>query len=272
MTNSLSPIRPAGTPAAHAAVPGELPPARPVARCRPAADLELIIPAYNEAHRLPATLLRTLEFLAGQPWRSRVLVVDNGSVDDTAAVARRVAAALGGPVPVDVLGCSRPGKGAAVRRGLLSSSSRFVGFTDADLATPVETLTAVMENLERGAAAVVASRHAPGSSMVTRRHLGRRAGSAAFRMLSRGLVDEVHDTQCGFKFFDRGAVRRALVRCRTTGFAFDVELLARIQRDGGEILELPVAWTDGGGSSFRIVRDGVASFGAVLRMQHLDAG
>jgi len=81
------------------------------------------------------------------------------------------------------------------------------------------------------------------------------------------MVPGVFDTQCGFKFFERKAVTRALVQCRTSGFAFDVELLQRLQHDGGTIVELPVAWTDGVQSTFRPIRDGLASFGAVFQMQ-----
>jgi hypothetical protein len=80
------------------------------------------------------------------------------------------------------------------------------------------------------------------------------------------MVSGVHDTQCGFKFFERHAVTRALVQCRTSGFALDVELLHRLQSDGGRIVELPVSWTDGPGSTFRPIRDGLASFSAVLQM------
>lgn len=239
----------------------------PVDRPRPFVDVELIIPALNESARLPRTLAHSVAFLRDQPWSSRLVVVDNGSVDDTPAVARRVAAELAGEVPVEVVGCSRPGKGAAVRRGLLNSSSRYVGFFDADLATPVETLTAAVEHLEDGATAVIASRHLPESSFVRPQQFGRRAGGAAFRVLARGLVQGVRDTQCGFKLFERDAAVRALVLCRTEGFAFDVELLHRVQRDGGTIVELPIAWTDSPDSRFHPIRDGVPSFGAILRMQ-----
>lgn len=227
----------------------------------------MIIPAFNDADRLPLTLSWTVEFLGTQPWRSRVVVVDNGSVDDTAAVVWRFADGLDGAVPVEVVGCARPGKGAAVRRGLLSSTSRFGGFFDADLATPAETLTAAMGHLRLGAAAVVGSRHVAGASFVRPQPLGRRASGAVFRVLARGLVRGVHDTQCGFKFFDREAAMRALVQCQATGFAFDVELLQRVQRDSGSIVEVPVAGTDDARSTFHPVRDGLASFGAVLRMQ-----
>jgi hypothetical protein len=165
-----------------------------------------------------------------------------------------------------VIGCSRPGKGAAVRRGILAGRAPLVGFFDADLATPLETLPAAMAALQAGAAAVIASRHVPGASFVHAQPLTRRLGGHVFRALSGSLVRGVADTQCGFKFFQRAAVRAALVRTRTTGFAFDVEVLARIQRDGGDVVELPVAWTDRAGSTFHPVRDGVASYKAVLAL------
>lgn len=234
---------------------------------RLALDLEVIIPAFNEVDRLPLTLCRTVEFLGAQPWRSGVVVVNNGSVDDTTDVVWKFADGLDGVVPVKVVGCARPGKGAAVRRGLLGSTSRFVGFFDADLATPLETLTTAMGHLQRGITAVIASRHVTGASFVRPQPLVRRAGGAAFRVLARTRVRGVHDTQCGFKFFARDAVTRALTRCQTTGFAFDVELLQHIQRDGGSIVEIPVAWADDIRSTFHLVRDGLASFDALLQMR-----
>ena len=249
-----------------------LPRASVTPTARPAADLEIAIPAYNEAARLPSTLRHTVEYLREQPWRSRVVVVDNGSSDGTAEVVRAHARASDDRVPVVLVGCARPGKGAAVRRALLSSRSRFVGFFDADLATPVETLATAMEHLEAGAAAVIGSRHAPGAQFVQAQPAGRRLGGAAFRLMVRSLVRGVHDTQCGFKFFERHAVTQALVTCRTTGFAFDVELLRQLQRAGLDIVEVPVAWSHADESSFSPLRDGLASFGAVLQMQRSTTG
>jgi dolichyl-phosphate beta-glucosyltransferase len=241
-------------------------------RPRPAADLEIAIPAYNEAARLPETLRRTMEFLREQPWSSRIVVVDNGSSDETADIVRATARRSDHVVPVDLVGCAHPGKGAAVRRALLSSRSRFVGFFDADLATPVETLVAAMAHLENGASAVIGSRHAPGARFVQAQPRARRMGGAAFRLMTRTLVTGINDTQCGFKFFRREAVVQALVACRSTGFAFDVELLRQLQSDGEEIVELPVAWSHADQSSFHPWRDGLASFGAVLQMQRSPLG
>jgi dolichyl-phosphate beta-glucosyltransferase len=257
--------------AARDSAPATTPPgAQPAPR--PTVDLEIAIPAYNEALRLPETLRRTVAFLREQPWSSRVVVVDNGSSDGTADVVRAFSAVADDGVAVELVGCARPGKGAAVRRALLRSRSRFVGFFDADLATPVETLCTVMQHLEAGATAVVGSRHAPGARFVQHQPTTRRLGGAAFRLATRSLVAGVHDTQCGFKFFDRAALVPALVTCRTTGFAFDVELLRHLQDAGAEIVEIPVAWSHGGGSSFSPLRDGMSAFRAVLEFQRLMAG
>ena len=235
-------------------------------RLRSPVELEIVIPAYNEAARLPDTLRQSVGYLDECPWQSRIVVVDNGSVDETAADAR-VAAVATKKVDVVVIGCSRAGKGAAVRRGLLTSTSPLVGFYDADLATPLGTLAPTVEALCSGADAVIASRYITGSSFVVPQLLRRRAGGVLFRLLTRKLVPGVADTQCGFKFFRREIVQTAIARVRTTGFAFDVELLAQVQRAGGKIVELPVAWTDAAGSTFHPIRDGVASFRAVFDLR-----
>ncbi|WP_081866184.1 glycosyltransferase [Blastococcus sp. URHD0036] len=247
-------------------------PTRPLPGSARPVDLEVSIPAYNEAGRLPRTLERTVEFLAEQPWSSRLLVVDNGSSDGTADVVRAHIRASDSTVPVELVGCARPGKGAAVRRALLHSRARFVGFFDADLATPVETLSIAMTHLQAGAAAVVGSRYTAGAQFVHAQPAGRRLGGAAFRLMTRSLVKGVQDTQCGFKFFERAAIVPALVTCRTSGFAFDVELLRHLQQAGMDIVEVPVAWSHAGGSSFSPLKDGMSAFRTVLQLQRYAVG
>ena len=186
----MSPV--VSTPLAEAtsapAALAELPVARR-GRLRAPVELEVIIPAYNESARLPETLRQSVAYLNERPWQSRIVVVDNGSVDETAADAR-VAAVATDKVDVVVIGCSRAGKGAAVRRGLLTSTSPLVGFYDADLATPLETLQATVEALQSGADAVIASRHVPGASFVVPQRLRRRAGGRAGRREARRRVRE----------------------------------------------------------------------------------
>jgi dolichyl-phosphate beta-glucosyltransferase len=226
-------------------------------------DLEVVVPAYNEEYRLPRTIARTVEFLAERPWKSRVVVVDNGSVDATPGVVDRFA---GSSVDVEIVGCAQPGKGAAVRRGVLTGRSAVVGYMDADLATPVETIDAVMDRLQHGADVVVASRRTKGARFEVDPTLVRRAGTLAFRILTHRLVPDTSDTQCGFKFFQGHVGRQIMRNIVTTGFAFDVEVLARAHRAGFTIEEVPVRWTAVDGSRFHPIRDGVPSFLAAARI------
>ena len=235
----------------------------PESAVRSPVDLEVVIPAFNESSRLPGTLRAMVDFLTVHPWDARVVVVDNGSWDDTAAVVRRFRS---NQVDVVAVGCARPGKGSAVMRGLQTSAARLVGFTDADLSTPLDTLAEAIVALDAGAVAAIASRHAPGSRLAGAQPVARRAGGRVFRSLAGTLVPGVYDTQCGFKFFNRVAVLSALARCRSTGFAFDVELLREMHRDGGRIVEVPVVWSDDPRSTLRPLRDGVP---AVLQLVRL---
>lgn len=235
----------------------------PLAAIRAPVDLEVVVPACNESSRLPVTLAAMVAYLADRSWTSRVVVVDDGNYDDTAAVAHALSA---DGVDVVAIGCTEAGKGASMLHGMRTSSSRFVGFTDADLSTPLTTLVPTVAALEAGAAAAIASRHAPGSAFAVPQPLGRRLGGQVFRTVARPPVPGVRDTRCGFTFFDRVRVQAAIGRCGDTGSAFDVELLRHIRNGGGRIVEIPVTWTDDPHSSLRPVRDGFAAIAAVSRM------
>jgi dolichyl-phosphate beta-glucosyltransferase len=229
---------------------------------RPVVDLEIVIPAYDEESRLPATLAAAVEHLAGLSISSAVVVVDNGSVDRTSDLAT----AAQGNVPVYLLGCRRRGKGSAVRRGFATSRARWVGFMDADLATPMDTLDRVLPMLGRGSTVVIASRNAGEADRVVKQSAFRRAGGSVFRLAARSILPDVADSQCGFKFFDGAAVRAVLDDCSIDGFSFDVELLARMRRDGHDIVEVPVLWTDVPGSTFSPLKDGMRSFSDTVRI------
>ncbi|MFF9208775.1 MULTISPECIES: glycosyltransferase [unclassified Streptomyces] len=230
---------------------------------RPPVDLELIVPAFNEERRLPSTLRVTIDYLAARPWSSAVVVVDNDSADGTHDVVRRFADS---PVRVHMIGCSDHGKGAAVRRGIATSSARYVGFADADSATPIETLDRVMELLGQGHRVVIASRRAPGARYEVEQSALRRCGGWMFRRLARLTVPDVADTQCGFKVFDGPLVREVLPDCRIDGFAFDVEILASVVRRGHRVTEVPVAWSDVPESTFSARRDGLRSMADLIRL------
>lgn len=219
---------------------------------RSPADLDVVVPVYNEEARLPATLRALTAHTATLPLSVQITVVDNGSVDRTAEAVDEAAEGSPANTALRVIGCARQGKGAAVRRGLLASSARWRGFCDADLSTPPQVLSDVVSHLERGRPVVIGSRRVPGASYEVSQPLVRRLGSSAFRAMTRPLVGEVADTQCGFKFFTAEATQQIFSRVRADGFAFDVEVLAVAKRLGMPVVEVPVRWTDQPGSSFQV--------------------
>lgn len=219
----------------------------------PRDDLDVVVPVWNEELRLGPTLGALLARAGDLPMRVCVTVVDNGSVDRTAEVVDEAAHLAPENTRVRLIGCSRQGKGAAVRRGMLASSARWRGFVDADLSTPPSLLLPVASALLAGDPVVIGSRRVPGASYVVPQPLVRRLGSRAFRAMTSSLTGGVADTQCGFKFFSADAAEAIFHRVTASGFAFDVEVLAVAARLGLPVTEVPVQWTDdAGGSSFSL--------------------
>jgi dolichyl-phosphate beta-glucosyltransferase len=258
------------TPAVRPPVAGDVGafPAIPSLLLREPCHLEILIPARDEARRLPNTLMRTVSYLETQPYSSSVVVVDNGSVDQTADLVARTRSER---VTVQLTGCAQPGKGAAVRRGLLTSRARYVGYMDADLATPIETLDVVLPLLGEWPA-VVGSRHVGGATLAVRQPPHRAFGGMIFRAMASQMVPGIADTQCGFKFF-AGDLARAVARdLRIDGFAFDVELLRAIVALGISVKEIPVVWSDVRGSTLRPFTDGARSAADLLRLARARRG
>jgi dolichyl-phosphate beta-glucosyltransferase len=234
----------------------------PTAVLRASSYLEIVIPARDEVRRLPHTLMQTIQYLEAQPYSSSIVVIDNGSVDQTSDLVARTSSDR---VPVRLAGCAQPGKGAAVRRGILTSSARFIGYMDADLATPIETLDIAIPLLEEFQV-VIGSRRISGAAFAKRQPVYRSASSLAFRMLAQRVLPGFADTQCGFKFFPGEVARVAARQLRIDGFAFDVELLRVIVDMGVPIREIPVVWSDKEGSTLRSLRDGVRAAVDVFRL------
>lgn len=212
--------------------------------------LSIVIPAYNEARRLPGTLQRILDFLDRRGYTAEIIVVDDGSTDGTAEVARRVD---GGRGRITVIENPHYGKGATVRRGMLEARGAIVMFSDADLSTPIEELEKLLPWFERGYDVVIGSREGHGARRYDEpfyRHLMGRVFNAVVRALA---VRGIQDTQCGFKAFRREVAHDLFRRMRLyTGdghvvtnsmvTAFDVEILYLAQKLGYRIKEVPVEW------------------------------
>ncbi|SEF94480.1 Glycosyltransferase involved in cell wall bisynthesis [Thermomonospora echinospora] len=231
------------------------------------ARLEIVVPARNEARRLPLGLTLLSERLRALPVAAEVIVVDNASTDGTAEIVR----AWHGPVPVRLLHCARPGKGAAVRAGLLATGAPYVGFCDADMATDLAALDRALNLLAAGHPVVVGSRRHPGSVVEGYGQPLRRLGAIAFNLAIRDLAGWIADTQCGFKFFAGPLAREVAAELRTTGFAFDVELLMHCVRRGAPITDIPVIWRDVPGSTFSLSRHSLDVFGELVRIRRLGA-
>jgi hypothetical protein len=228
---------------------------------RPRPWLSVVIPAYNEASRLPRTLAAVLAHLRGQGRPFEVVVADDGSEDETAAVA----AGAGGEVRV--VRIAHAGKGAAVRAGVLATSGELVLLSDADLSTPVAELAPLTAALT-GAGLAIGSRRLRSSRVGVRQPLRRRVMGAVFNALVRALVlPGLRDTQCGFKLFRGDVARRVFALSRVDGFAFDVEAILLTRRLGERVAEVPVEWHDSRQSRVRAVRDSIGMFGELLSIR-----
>jgi glycosyltransferase involved in cell wall biosynthesis len=223
-------------------------------------DLSVVIPAYNESSRLLDTVHRCRNWLQASVPTWELIVVDDGSEDDTRAIAGEMAER---DPRIRVIAAAHGGKGAAVRRGMLAARGRWCFFADADLSMD-------LNQLPRFFAAegdvIIASREAPGARRVgepwTRHAIGR-----VFNLMVRVVaVPGVHDTQCGYKMFSADAVRQLFPLVRQNGFAFDVELLYMARRAGLRIREVPITWLYRSGSQVRF-RTGLAAFAHILAIR-----
>ena len=201
--------------------------------------LSVVIPAFNESARIIATLDELARYLEVQEYRSEVIVVDDGSADDTADLVRRWAADR---ADIFVFGIPHAGKGWAVRAGMLASRGAYRFMCDADLAMPVHWIGAFIERMEAGRDIVIGSREVAGARRFDEpayRHLMGRVFNGVVRLLA---VKGFQDTQCGFKCFRAEAAEELFRLQRTRGMGFDVEILFLAVKRGLSIEELPIDW------------------------------
>jgi glycosyltransferase involved in cell wall biosynthesis len=218
-------------------------------------DLSIIVPAYNEAQRLPPTLERLARFLQTLPLRSEIVVVDDGSKDDTCGVVERAM----GQFPGLRLVRQTPnrGKGAAVRMGMLEARGQIRVMCDADCSMPPEQLPRLLAPIiARTAQIAIGSRYAEGARTDVKQPLYRVLWSRLCnKVIQRSLVPGVRDTQCGFKAFTAEAARDLFQRARIDGWAFDLEILALARRRGYSIQEVGVEWLDDRRSRINPLKD-----------------
>jgi glycosyltransferase involved in cell wall biosynthesis len=210
----------------------------------PFVDLSIVVPAYNEEHRIPPTLERLHAYLSVQPLRYEIVVVDDGSTDQTVGVVRQAMNTI--PCLRIVRQPMNRGKGAAVRRGMLEARGQVRVMCDADGSMPPEQLPKLLAPIAQCRASIsIGSRYAPGAKSDTKQPWWRVAWSRiANKAIQRSLVPGVRDTQCGFKAFTAEAARDLFRYGRIDGWAFDLEILALARRRGFGIEEVGVEWKD----------------------------
>lgn len=226
--------------------------------------LSIVIPAYNEAKRLPGTLEQLSHFLHRQSFESEIIVVENGSNDQTFEIAQRFA---DGQQNVHVLHKEQRGKGLAIQHGVMAARGEYVFMCDADLSMPVEEISKFLPPQLNGFDIAIASREAPGSVRYNEpyyRHFTGRVFNTLIRLL---VLPGLQDTQCGFKCV-RARVARDIFPYQTlTGWAFDVELLYIARHHKYQIVEIPIDWFFNADSKISVVRDSWRMFMDLFRIR-----
>jgi glycosyltransferase involved in cell wall biosynthesis len=228
-------------------------------------SLSIIVPAYNEAERLGRTLLTIFAYLRAESIDGEVIVVDDGSTDNTIRIAEESIATAQFEAARVIRVSPNRGKGHAVHTGLLAAHAPIVLFTDADLSTPIEETPKLVEPIRRGECDLTFGSRALDRGLIGvhqpwRREQGGRVFNVLVRMAT-GLP--FWDTQCGFKAFRLDVCRPLIQAATIERFGFDVELLFIAQRAGLRLREIPVRWDHNEGSKVSVMRDSLRMFDEV---------
>jgi dolichyl-phosphate beta-glucosyltransferase len=227
--------------------------------------LSVIIPAYNEQHRLPATLASVHEYLSKRGGEFEVLIVDDGSVDDTAKVVEDFAVAHPGVRLVTYH--PNAGKGHAIRTGILAATGDLLLINDADGSSPIEEVERLERGIADGADVAIGSRAKPDDSRHVQALAYRKFIGNTFNFIvQKVLLPGIYDTQCGFKLFKAEPGREIFSVAKIDGFGFDVEVLHIARVRGYRIAEVPINWHNVEGSKVNLLVDSPKMFIDVLKV------
>ena len=213
----------------------------------------LVIPAYNEAARLGTSLEKVLAYVHSQGWNAEVIVVDDGSRDQTAEIIRAFTAK--DPIVRLVQNPGNHGKGYSVRNGMLRAEGEILIFSDADLSSPIADIA-------------IGSRWLRTETQIQRQPLHRQIFGRIFNLLMRLILGlQYKDTQCGFKAFNRAAAQAIFPLQRIERWGFDPEILFLARKLGFKVKEVPVLWAHSGGTRINPLVDGFRMFTEMLRIR-----
>ena len=230
-------------------------------------ELSVVVPAFNEEKSLESSLQRIIDFLEKNLEKYEIIVIDDGSKDSTPEIAQKFKSN-------NVRLIQNPqnmGKGFSVKLGMINAKYDPVLFIDADLATPIEETTKFIEAIQEGYDVVIASRNIEGAKITVEQPKYRQVLGKAFPMIVKGMIlDEIKDTQCGFKMFKKDAARKIFPRQTVKRWAFDVEVLYIAKQLNFKIKELPVKWMDKGNSKLSPIKDSARMLNEVFKIKYND--
>lgn len=230
-------------------------------------EISIVIPAYNEELRLRSTLSSVYEYLDKQGFSFEIVVVDDGSQDNTAGVVEEFATTH---KEVRLLSYApNSGKGFAVRTGMLSACGDYVLMNDADGASPIEEIRLLLAAIGEGYEVAIGSRAKKdeGRKTTVKAHLHRKYMGNTFNLIVQSLLlPGLKDTQCGFKLFTRQCAQDVFSVSRLNGFAFDVEVLYICRLRNYKVKEVPINWTNITGSKVNVFTDSTRMFLDVLKI------
>jgi dolichyl-phosphate beta-glucosyltransferase len=232
----------------------------------PSDEISIVVPAYNESTRLGRTLDQILDFVRECEWAAEIIVVDDGSRDGTAELVREYA--RHNAIVRLVQNPGNRGKGYSVRNGVLHARGAIILFSDADLSSPIEEATKLIEALEAGADVAIGSRWVQSELQTHRQSVARQMMGRAFNVLLRLLLSlDFKDTQCGFKAFRRGAAHALFSSQTIEGWGFDPEILFLARRMGLKVAEVPVVWAHDEGTRIHPIVDGSKMAIEIMRIR-----
>jgi dolichyl-phosphate beta-glucosyltransferase len=229
----------------------------------------IVIPAYNEGARLGLTLEKVLAYVRAQGWDAEVIVVNDGSRDNTAEIVRVFSAK--DPAVRLLENPGNRGKGYSVRHGMLNARGRIVLFSDADLSSPIEEAPKLFQALEQGADIAIGSRWLRAETQTQRQPLHRQLFGRIFNLMLRITLGlKFKDTQCGFKAFRQPAVQAIFPLQKIERWGFDPEILFLARKLKFKVQEIPVVWGHSGGTRIHPLIDGSRMFMEMLRIRWND--
>ncbi len=229
-------------------------------------SLSLIIPAYNEEQRIGKTLDNYSSYLSSKFKDFEIIIVLNGCKDNTLKVILDYKNKY--PKTINYLNFTDPiGKGPAVIEGFKFANKELIGFVDADMSTPPEAFYDLILNLKENDG-IVASRWTRGSIIPVKQKITRRIVSRVFNIMVRILFNiKISDTQCGCKLFKKQAIKSVIPLLGKTKWAFDIDILYRLNKKGYKIIDIPTYWIDSKNSHLKITKTSIEMFLSIARLR-----